>query len=129
MNRHCTQHVSEFISEKFIASGKTVEQITDEVGFEKSNVFSMILEGRIKVPIPRIESLAQSLAIDAYALLDLCMGEYLPEAWDAIQRISGTLLLTRNERDLVEKFRQVTEGGDAQALVIDRSAFIAIVAA
>ena len=129
MDRQCTQRVSEFISEKFIASGKTVEQITDEVGFEKPNVFSMILEGRIKVPIPRIESLAQALAIDAYALLDLCMGEYLPEAWDAIQSIAGTLLLTRNERDLVEKFRQVTEGGDAQALVIDRSAFIAIVVA
>lgn len=129
MDRQCTQRVSAFISEKFIASGKSVEQITDEVGFENPNVFSMILEGRIKVPIPRIESLAQALAIDAYALLDLCMGEYLPEAWDAIQRISNALLLTRNERDLVEKFRQVTEGGDAQALVIDRSAFIAIVAA
>lgn len=129
MDRNCTHRVSEFIYEKFIASGKTVEQITDEVGFEKPNVFSMMLEGRVKVPIPRIESLAQALAIDAYALLDLCMGEYLPEAWDAIQRISSTLLLTRNERDLVEKFRQVTEGGDAQALVIDRSAFIAIVAA
>lgn len=129
MHRDCTKHVSQFISEKFIASGKTIEQITDEVGFEKPNVFSMILEGRIKVPISRIESIAQALAIDAYALLDLCMGEYLPEAWDAIQSIAGTLLLTRNERDLVEKFRQVTEGGDAQALVIDRSAFIAIVAA
>lgn len=129
MHRDCTKHVSEFISEKFITSGKTIEQITDEVGFEKPNVFSMILEGRIKVPIPRIESLAQALAIDACALLDLCMGEYHPEAWDAIQRISSTQLLTRNERDLIEKFRQVTEGGDAQALVIDRSAFIAIVAA
>lgn len=129
MDRNCTRVVSQYIADKFSASGKTIEQVSAEIGFGNSNALSMILEGKTKLPITKIEPLAQALAIDAYALLDLCMCEYLPEAWDAIQRITGALPLKSNERELIEKFRQVTDGGDAQAVVIDRSALIAIVAA
>jgi hypothetical protein len=83
----------------------------------------------LKLPINRIEALAKALDADPIHLLRLVMLENLPESWAAIENIMQSTVLTANELELVRAFREVTGDADAQAVVIDRSAVIAIVAA
>jgi transcriptional regulator with XRE-family HTH domain len=121
--------VAEFIADHLAQSDKTQRQVAQEIGFDNPNVISMFKKGTLKLPINRIEALAKALDADPIHLLRLVMLENLPESWAAIENIMQSTVLTANELELVRAFREVTGDADAQAVVIDRSAVIAIVAA
>jgi transcriptional regulator with XRE-family HTH domain len=121
--------VAEFIADHLAQSDKTQRQVAQEIGFDNPNVISMFKKGTLKLPINRIEALAKALDADPIHLLRLVMLENLPESWAAIENIMKSTVLTANELELVRAFREVTGDADAQAVVIDRSAVIAIVAA
>jgi transcriptional regulator with XRE-family HTH domain len=121
--------VAEFIADRLAQSDKTQRQVAQEIGFDNPNVISMFKKGQMKLPINRIEALAKALDADPIHLLRLVMLENLPESWAAIENIMKSTVLTANELELVRAFREVTGDADAQAVVIDRSAVIAIVTA
>jgi transcriptional regulator with XRE-family HTH domain len=121
--------VAEFIADRLAQSDKTQRQIAQEIGLDNPNVISMFKKGQMKLPINRIEALAKALDADPIHLLRLVMLENLPESWVAIENIMKSTVLTANELELVRAFREVTGDADAQAVVIDRSAVIAIVTA
>lgn len=68
-------------------SHKSQLQIASEIGFGKPNMISMIKQGRSKLPISKVKLAAESLGLDAYELLSLCMKEYLPEEWSVIKDV------------------------------------------
>lgn len=121
--------VSDFIADRLADSDKTQRQVAQECGFDNPNVISMFKRGQLKLPINRIEALAKALDADPVHLLRLVMLENLPESWTAIEDIMKSTILTANEFELVRAFREVTGDADAQAVVIDRDAVIAIVTA
>jgi transcriptional regulator with XRE-family HTH domain len=121
--------VAEFIADHLAQSDKTQRQVAQEIGFDNPNVISMFKKGTLKLPINRIEALAKALDADPIHLLRLVMLENLPESWAAIENIMQSTVLTANELELIRAFRECTGDADAQAVVIDRSAVIAIVAA
>lgn len=121
--------VAEFLADRIAAIDKTQREIAAECGFENPNVITMFKKGQTKLPINRIGPLAKALDVDPAHLLRLVLLEYLPDTWEAIENTLQTTLLTSNELDLVRSFREVTGDGDARAVVIDRSAVLAIVTA
>ena len=70
----------------------------------------------------------KALDVDPAHLLRLAMCEYLPDTWDAIEEIMQSTVLTANELKLVHAYREVTGDNDAEAVVINRDAVIALVA-
>lgn len=121
--------VAEFIAERLANSHKTQREIAEECGFEKANVVTMLKSGTMKLPLNRVGAMARALNADPAYLLRLAMCEYLPDAWEAIEATLQTTVLTANELNLVRAYREVTGDNDAQAVVINRDAVIAIVAA
>ena len=121
--------VAEFLADKIAAIDKTQRQISEECGFDNPNIITMFKNGLTKLPINRISSLAKALDVDPSYLLRLVMHEYMPDAWEAIENIMKSTVLTSNELQLVRAYREVTGDNDAVAVVIDRSAVLAIVMA
>lgn len=121
--------VAEFIADKLAESDKTQREIAEECGFENPNIITMFKTGSTKLPLNRIGPLAKALDVDPAHLLRLVMLEYAPDTWQAIENIMQSTLLTANELELVRAYRQVTGDSDAKAMVVDRDAVLAIVAA
>lgn len=121
--------IAEFIADRLATIDKTQREVAEACGFETSNVISMFKKGQMKVPLDRVGPLAKALETDPAHLLRLAMQEYFPETWNSIEEILHSTILSANELELVRKFRQVTGDSDAQAMVVDRDAVLAIVLA
>jgi len=121
--------VADFIADRLAESDKTQREIAEECGFLTPNIITMFKKGDTKVPINRIGSLAKALEVDPAYLLRLVMSEYLPDAWDAIEDILKSTILSANELHLVREYRRAVGDNDAVPMVINRDAVIAIVAA
>lgn len=121
--------VAEFIADRLATIDKTQREVAEACGFETPNIITMFKQGKTKVPLDRIGPLANALDADPAHLLRLAMQEYMPDTWSSIEDILHSTILTANELELVRKYRQVTGDADAQAMVVDRDAVLAIVLA
>lgn len=121
--------VAEFIADRLATIDKTQREVAEACGFETPNIITMFKQGKTKVPLDRIGPLAKALDVDPAHLLRLALQQYLPETWSSIEDILHSTILTANELELVRKYRQVTGDADAQAMVVDRDAVLAIVLA
>lgn len=82
---HHNSRVAQLIASRIANCGRPQCDIAREAGFEQPNVMTMIKQGRTKVPLGRIGPIAKALEIDPLVLLQMCMSEYHPETWNAIQ--------------------------------------------
>lgn len=121
--------VAEYLADKIAAIDKTQRQIAEECGFDNPNIITMFKLGQTKLPINRIAPLAKALEVDPAFLLRLVMYEYMKESWECVENIMQSTVLSANELQLVRAYREVTGDNDAAAVVIDRSAVLAIVTA
>ncbi len=81
-----TSRVAQYIAAAIDRCGKSQLQISEEAGFSKANVITMIKQGKTKLPLDRIEGFSQALGVDPYELLDLVMSEYFPDHWVFIRK-------------------------------------------
>jgi len=99
--------VAEYLTQKIAESGKTQRVIAEECGFDSPNIITMFKKGDTRLPINRVESLANALEIDPAYLLRLVMLESMPDAWESIEWIMKGSVLTPAELRLVSVFRQL----------------------
>lgn len=122
-----TSNVAQFLKQALAASGKTQREIAREVGYENANVITMFKQGLTKVPLTKAGSLAKALGVDPVFFFKLLLGEYAPETLLAIEEFFDTCFLTKNERDLLDSYRNATKGLDGAATVVDASDVVALV--
>jgi len=97
-----TTTVARLISDLINGSKKQQNQIAEEVGFDKPNIISMIKSGKTK--LPKIARMARALDVDPLELLILCLKEYQPDNWAAIEPLLD-LSLSSDERRLIHALR------------------------
>jgi hypothetical protein len=98
-----------FISIAANKTGKTNQEIAEEVGFTRGNVVAMIRSGSMKVPVNRVMSLAKAIDVDPLTLLRKTLGESGGEILDVIQVVTGKNAISDNEALLVD-FVRTTSG-------------------
>lgn len=79
--------VARILTAAINASPKTQLQIAEDVGFESTNMITMVKQGRSKLPVSKVSLIANCLDIDAKDLLHHCMQEYQPSEWAVIREI------------------------------------------
>lgn len=104
--------VAAFIDERLREISKTDRQVAQDAGLGSAHALKLMAKGDIKVPLDRVESLAEALDVDPADLLRLVMREYMPGTWNSIENIVGGLALTEDERAMVLAYRQVIKNGD-----------------
>lgn len=106
-----TPTVAEYLAHQLRICGKTQKQVAEEVGYPSPNIVTMMKRGHTKVPIDKAPAFARALGVDAAHFLRIVMAEYYPENWKVLQDTLG-MIVTRNERELLEAVRSATENAD-----------------
>ncbi|WP_227815038.1 hypothetical protein [Nitrogeniibacter aestuarii] len=86
-------------------SGKTIEQIATELGYQSPNPFRLMLDGTVKLPIAQIPVQAQVLGCESGRLLRVALDEYMPGVVDVIEECLEVTYLTEQERRLIDDWR------------------------
>lgn len=121
------QTVAEYLAIQTDKCGKTQKEVAQEVGYENPKIIIMFNQGLTKVPLNKILPLSQALDVDPAHLLRLVLSEYAPGMLETIEEIFQIAVLTKNECDLINTYRNATNGTDASAVVCDARDVIALV--
>lgn len=105
--RKPTISVADYLSQQISLSDLPQHEIAKEAGFNKPNIITMIKQGKTKLPMAKIGPMAKVLGIDPVYLFRLCMQEYEPETWAAMEEtIFKQPLVTENEFEIIEVIRE-----------------------
>ena len=107
MSNRKQQTAAEYLAEQIDLSPKLQLQIAKEAGFDSPNVLTMMKQGKTKIPLNRVGSIARALEIDPHHLMRRVLEEYLPESWRAIEQSLGKLLLSPEEEALILTYREM----------------------
>lgn len=91
---------------------KTQAEIASEAGFANANMMTFLKNGRNKVPLDRVPSLAKALEVDPALLMRLALDQAVgATAAQAITEIFGTPV-TQNERGWLAEIRDASDNSD-----------------
>jgi len=102
--------VAEYLERAIDMSGKTQRQITQELGYENPNIITMFKQGKSKLPINKVNAMALSLGLDPANLLRIVMTEYMPEAWEVIEKVVGDRYITPTQQAFQKIVDEETDG-------------------
>lgn len=102
--------VAQYLTQVMDASEKSQTGIAQAMGFQSSNVLTLIKKGRTKLPVNRVPDLARHLEIDPYHLLRLAMMEYSPQIWAVIEAVMKGDYIDEKERQILDIIRKESEG-------------------
>jgi|GEM_PF-864509 len=91
---------------------KTQAEIASEAGFGNANMMTFLKNGKNKVPLDRVPSLAKALEVDPAYLMRLALDQSIgATAAKAITDIFGTPT-TENERGWLTELRDASDNSD-----------------
>ncbi|MBP9184424.1 MAG: helix-turn-helix transcriptional regulator [Fuscovulum sp.] len=104
-----------------LAYKKTQAEIASEAGFANANMMTFLKNGRNKVPLDRVPSLAKALEVDPAYLMRLALDQAVgATAAKAITDIFGTPS-TENERGWLAELRDASDNSDPRLTARSRS--------
>lgn len=104
--------VAQYLDNQITMSSKTQIQISEEMGYEKPNIITMIKQGKTKLPVNKIEPMAKALGIDPVYFMRLVLQEYQPDLCAALDAIYAGGLVTAQELAMIEAVREASDGID-----------------
>lgn len=102
-----------FVARHIDMSEKSQKEIAEAIGYDKPNMLSMVKRGDTRLPIDKVIPLAKALGVDPAGLLVLTLGQYYPDEESELASLFATAT-TRNERVILQKIRNVTNGSDPE---------------
>lgn len=104
-----------------LAHRKTQAEIASEAGFPNANMMTFLKNGRNKVPLDRVPSLAEALDVDPAFLMRLALDQAVgATAAKAITDIFGTPA-TENERGWLNELREASDNTDPRITARSRA--------
>lgn len=101
---------------------KTQAEIASEAGFPNANMMTFLKNGRNKVPLDRVPTLAKALEVDPAYLMRLALDQAVGvTAAQAITEIFGTPV-TENERSWIGALREASDNSDPRITARGRTA-------
>jgi len=108
-------NVARFVAGRITETGKLQREIAEESGFDSLNVITMIRQGRTKVPLAKVGVFARALDTDPFKFLQMCMSEYQPDTWQAIEPYLSHAM-TSDGLHLIRHLRKAAGGPYLSAL-------------
>lgn len=105
--------VSDFVVNRQKELGLANADLANALGYSNHNVITMIRRGKTKLPLDKVQPLANVLDVDVAWLFRLVMSEYVPDSLASIEQCLGTFT-SQNERNLLEVWRHATNRSDPE---------------
>jgi hypothetical protein len=87
----------------------------------------MITAGTAKLAVNQAGDLAKAIKVDGIYLLRLLLEDYLPESWSIIQDKLAELAITPYEQEIVDAYRQLSQGRDIAVFMFPAAPHVEIV--
>jgi predicted DNA-binding transcriptional regulator AlpA len=116
-----------FLTKAQEASKMSDHEMTEALGFSRTNVYTAIKQGTMKLPVGKVPLVARALEVSASEVLEVLLRDYSPEMLEVIRKVWGPLDLTTNERKLIEAYRTLAQGRDVEPLVMDGRNVVALI--
>lgn len=113
MKKH--SKVAALITDRIEATGQLQKDVAAKAGFPKPNIITMLKQGKTRLPLDKIGTMARALETDPIHLLQLCMEEYHPSTWKAIAPFMESAM-TEDEIRLLKALRAWVGGPFLSAL-------------
>ena len=97
------KRLAQYINAAIVISPKLQIEISKEAGYSTSNNLTMIKQGKSRIALNKIESLANALNLCPVTLMNLALEEYEPAIFEFIQKKST--LLSANEQAIIAIYR------------------------
>ncbi len=116
--------VARKVTDMVNGSDLSQREIANAIGYPKSNIITMFKQGTTKVPLNKAAKLAKICDADPTSFVRLCIEEYAPGIWDALQEIF-TAALDSDEEKVVKSVRKaVKDSGGALAVTPTKLAML-----
>jgi len=128
MNPYQNTPTAKLIADRIrdLSHRKTQAEIASEAGFPNANMMTFLKNGRNKVPLDRVPSLAKALEVDAAMLMRLALDQAVgATAAKAITEIFGTPV-TQNERGWLMEMRDASDNTDPRLTARSRASLRSI---
>ena len=108
---------------------KSDQEMAEELGFSRANVYTLIKTGKMKMPFSKVPLLANALDATPSDVLAVILKDYCPELWEAINKVWGPVDLTANEKKLIAAYRTLCRDQEVEPRVMDGKNIIALITA
>jgi predicted XRE-type DNA-binding protein len=103
--------IAAYLDRMIHRAGLKKVEVAKALGYERSNVISMMTKGQMSIPLTKVPALADLLGIERRTLLHMVLREYNPDLLLVLCEVEGHSL-SRNELEIVEAFRRATDHTD-----------------
>ena len=104
--------VAQFLTAAIGSASRSQKEISEEIGFGKPQMMTMIKQGKTRLPLDRLPVFAKAIEVDLAVLLRLVLEEYLPNGAQPIMRALAKGSLSENERNLLTVVREASNNRD-----------------
>lgn len=102
------------------------DELAKQLGLGKGNVVAMMKRGSVRLPMDKVEPLAEVTGIDFDDVLELALQEREPALLHLFQRIRARNTLSASEQRLVEYCRTLAGDREVSPFVIDGRSVVAL---
>jgi predicted DNA-binding transcriptional regulator AlpA len=128
-NRFETPSLATFLAEHQDKVKKSDEEMAEALGFSRASVYTLIKEGKMKLPIGKVPLLARALDVPASDVLMVVLTAHEPELMEVIGKTWKPMELSANEKRLLSAYRTLAKGQDVEPLIMDGKNIIALITA
>ncbi len=116
----------QFMAREMANAETTVEWMTEKLALPSENVLKGFLSGMMKAPASLIYPFAKTLDLDPAHVLHVYLRDCLPDVECAIFDCEGMMPLTKQERLLVEMYRQRTDDKSPEVVIFENKSVVAL---
>lgn len=106
----------------------TDEQLASALGYESGRVIAMVKDGRMRLPINKVQELAAAMGTEPRQILRSVLAESAPEVLSVLEAVLPELNWTSSEVRLVDTLRKLQGDRQGVPIVFDGGAVIALMA-
>lgn len=112
--RQRDETVAQYVERLVNNSPKNQREISEEIGFKRPNILSMLKRGEAKVPLDKVHRIAVALGENPKRFALRVIEEYLPGLHDSLEEVlNGQPVLSENEIEIINTIRQANPNDPA----------------
>ena len=117
---------ADYIARALSESRNTIEWLAAKVGQENANILKAVLNKTMKAPVASIYPLAKALDLDHAHVLNVYLRDYLPELERAIFDCGGSMLVSEQERIILDGYRRFSKYADPELTLFEEEGAVVV---
>lgn len=128
-NDQITVPTHQFLSHRMESLGLSDATVSAELGYSDTKVITAIKAGHMRMPLDKIQALANLLQVSGKALFEAWAREGMPGLLSLLDEVYNPISLTSTELNLIKKLRAEANGESYSPIIISGKSLIALVSA